>query len=79
MDFSGSTKDNSCQSQRMWLKFHPHWKRKSPATVVLWQEMVQGHLIGSKEIPQVGFKVQDLIINSPLYAFSCKLITRICC
>ena len=22
--------------------------------------------LGSKEIPQVGFKVQDLIVNSPL-------------
>ena len=23
--------------------------------------------LGSKEIPQVGFKDQDLIVNSPLY------------
>ena len=25
-----------CQNQRKWLKFHPHWKRKNLASVVLW-------------------------------------------
>ena len=49
-----------CQSQRMWLKFHPHWKRKSLAT------RDGPRALRSKEVPQVGFKVQDLIINSPL-------------
>ncbi|XP_066025416.1 replication factor C subunit 1-like isoform X2 [Pocillopora verrucosa] len=33
-----------CQNQRKWLKFHPRWKRKNLA-VVLWREMVLGHLV----------------------------------
>ena len=37
-----------CQNQRKWLKFHPHWKRKNQATMVLWQEMVLGHLVQRK-------------------------------
>ena len=37
-----------CQNQRKWLKFHPHWKRKNQATIVLWQEMVLGHLVQRK-------------------------------
>ena len=54
-----------CQNQRKWLKFHPHWKRKKfgyhgfMARDNPWT-------LGSKEIPQVGFKDQDLIVNSPL-------------
>ena len=34
-----------CQNQRKWLKFHPHWKRKNLASVVLWREMVLGYLV----------------------------------
>ena len=44
---------------------HPHLKRKNQATIVLWQRWSL-RTLGSKEIPQVGFKVQDLIVNSPL-------------
>ena len=39
-----------CQNQRKWLKFHPHWKRKNQVSVVLWQEMVLGHLIQRKSL-----------------------------
>ena len=39
-----------CQNQRKWLKFHPHWKRKNLATMVLWQEMVLGHLVQRKSL-----------------------------
>ena len=39
-----------CQNQRKWLKFHPHWKRKNLAIIILWQEMVQGHLVQRKSL-----------------------------
>ena len=39
-----------CQNQIKWLKFHPHWKRKNLATVVLWREMVLGHLVQRKSL-----------------------------
>ena len=39
-----------CQNQRKWLKFHPHWKRKNLATMVLWREMVLGHLVQRKSL-----------------------------
>ena len=45
-----SKEHQRCQNQRKWLKFHPHWKRKSLATVVLWREMVLGHLVQRKSL-----------------------------
>ena len=69
-----------CQNQRKWLKFHPHWKRKSLATVVLWQEMVLGHLVQRKSLRLVSkSKIWLLILSSCCQTFSCKLIKRICC
>ena len=45
-----SKEHQRCQNQRKWLKFHPHWKRKNLATVVLWREMVLGHLVQRKSL-----------------------------
>ena len=53
-----------CQNQRKWLKFHPHWKRKKSG-YRRFMERDGPRALGSKEIPQVGFKDQDLIVNSP--------------
>ena len=53
-----------CQNQRKWLKFHPHWKRKKSGYHG-FMARDGPRTLGSKEIPQVGFK--DLIVNSPLY------------
>ena len=54
-----------CQNQRKWLKFHPHWKRKKSG-YHSFMARDGPRTLGSKEIPQVGFKDQDLIVNSPL-------------
>ena len=43
-----SKEHKRCQNQRKWLKFHLHWKRKNVASVVLWREMVLGHLVQRK-------------------------------
>ena len=60
-----SKEHQRCQNQRKWLKFHPHWKRKR-SDYRSFMARDGPRTLGSKEIPQVGFKVQDLIINSPL-------------
>ena len=60
-----SKKHQRCQNQRKWLKFHPHWKRKKSG-YRSFMARDGPRALGSKEIPQVGFKVQDLIINSLL-------------
>ena len=54
-----------CQNQRKWLKFHPHWKRKKSG-YRSFMARDGPRTLGSKEIPQVGFTDQDLIVNSPL-------------
>ena len=60
-----SKEHQSCQNQRKWLKFHPHWKRKKSGYHG-FMARDGPRTLGSKEILQVGFKVQDLIVNSPL-------------
>ena len=45
-----SKEHQRCQNQRKWLKFHPHWKRKNQATIVLWQQMVLEHLVQRKSL-----------------------------
>ena len=59
-----SKEHQRCQNQRKWLKFHPHWKRKR-SDYRSFMARDGPRTLGSKEIPQVGFKVQDLIVNSP--------------
>ena len=61
-----SKEHQRCQNQRKWLKFHPHWKRKKSG-YRSFMARDGPRALGSKEIPQVGFKDQDLIVNSPLY------------
>ena len=74
-----SKKHQRCQNQRKWMKFHPHWKRKKSG---YHSFMVRDgpRTLGSKEIPQVGFKTKIwlLILPSICYTFFCKLIMRIC-
>ena len=61
-----SKEHQRCQNQRKWLKFHPHWKRKKSG-YRSFMARDGPRALGSKEIPQVGFKDQDLIVNCPLY------------
>ena len=61
-----SKKHQRCQNQRKWLKFHPH-RRKKKSGYRSFMAIDGPRALGSKEIPQVGFTDQDLIVNSPLY------------
>ena len=48
------------------MKFHPCWKRKKSG-YHSFMARDGPRTLGLKEIAQVGFKDQDLIVNSPLY------------
>ena len=70
-----SKEHQRCQNQRKWMKFHPHRKRKQSG-YCSFMARDGPRTLGLKEIPQVGFKDQDLIVNSPLYLLHIFLKTN---
>ena len=53
-----------CQNQKKWLTPSSLEKKKSGFCSFMMRD--GSRALGSKEIPKVGFKDQDLIVNSPL-------------